>query len=164
MSVEMFVPDIEKTFGILYYAGIGSTVSWKAKGIELRGRFYLFFSELQKGESIEVLVLWDEGEPSVEYDEPVLLINPRVLGQQYQSQTGGGPLLFIADGVRSLWEEDEELFPAEEFRPEEYQSEEYQIEELQSEELSPGESLIEDSFIEKLLSEVPPCVVDDTEV
>lgn len=162
MSVGMFVPDIKKTFGILYYAGIGSTVSWKVKGIELRGRFYLFFSELQKGKSVEVLVLWDEGKPSVEYDEPVSLINPRVLGQCYQSQTGGGPLLFVADGVQSLLEEGEELVPAEEYQQEEYWQEECQQEEYPSEELLPDESVIEDSFIERLLSEVPPCVVDDT--
>lgn len=105
MGFNMFVPDIEETFGRLYYAGPGETVLFSMNGIEVHGRFHLFFAEAKQGEAVEALILWDKKEPAVAFDEAVVLVNPRVVGMNYQTETGGsGGMLLVADGVRSIYD------------------------------------------------------------
>ena len=105
MGFNMFIPDIEKTFGRLYYAGPGETVLFSMNGIEVHGRFHLFFAEVKQGEAVEALILWDKKEPAVAFDEAVVLVNPRVVGMNYQTETGGsGDMLLVADGVRSIYD------------------------------------------------------------
>lgn len=112
MGVREFIPDIEKTFGMLCYAGEGQKVSWNMQGIRVEGRMHLFFSAADPGESMEALLLWDEGGHEIEYDEPVRLINPRVIAQKHMTETGGtGLMLFVADGMERLFDDDGEFLP-----------------------------------------------------
>ena len=105
MGLHVVIPDMAKTFGGLYYAGLGDTVSLKTDGLELRGKFYLFFADTRPGEAVEALVLWDEGENRLEFDEPVTLVNPRVIEQAYKTDTGGtGSMLLLADGALGICE------------------------------------------------------------
>lgn len=103
MGLKTVIPDMEQTFGVLYYAGPGEKVSWSIGGIELAGQFYNFFSEELKGENVEALILAGKKEMPFSFGEPVLLAYPRVMVQNYKTESGGlSTLLLMADDIREI--------------------------------------------------------------
>lgn len=103
MGLKMVIPDMEQTFGALYYAGPGEDISWSVEGVELTGRFHNFFADARKGENVEVLVLSGKKEMPFAFGEPVILVYPRVTAQNHKTESGGfSTLLLVADDIREI--------------------------------------------------------------
>lgn len=90
VDLKFVIPDIEKTFGELTFAGIGETTSQRVNGvIKVKGRSYHLFSNVQRADDIEVTLPANAGEKHFEYDEPVKLVNPRITAEGYSIGSRG---------------------------------------------------------------------------
>lgn len=79
MKLKFVVPDLEKTFGAMTFAGAGQERSQNVGGgrrvVSKRCNFY---SSIQKADSLEVILPGKAGAKRYPYETPVTLVNPRL--------------------------------------------------------------------------------------
>lgn len=84
LELKFVVPDMEKTFGTLGFAGAGKVATQRVNGVtKVTGRVFNLFSSVQRADNIEVTLPGGAGEKHFEYDEPVQLVNPRITVEGY---------------------------------------------------------------------------------
>lgn len=87
MELKFVAPNIEKTFGHLYF---GSLKREQSEGTrddrKVVSRTYELFSDLQRTDNIEVTIPAKKGDKaeSIEVDTPVTIIKPRIATVGYR--------------------------------------------------------------------------------
>ena len=101
MELNHIIPDMEKTFGTLEFAGIGNVeqVYVTGKPPVITRKFHLF-SDVQRAEDIIVILPGNVGEKRIEPDTPVTLINPRIAVEGYKiGERGLSKYILLADDM-----------------------------------------------------------------
>jgi len=85
MELKYVIPNMEKTFGNLEYAGEGKVEQRRINGrMTTLSRSYNLYSDIQRADDIEVILPQEAGEKFFEHEEKVKLINPRITAEGYK--------------------------------------------------------------------------------
>lgn len=85
MELKYVIPNMEKTFGQLEYAGEGNIEQRRVNGRPtILSRSYNLYSTIQRADDIVVILPSEAGEKHFESDEKVRLINPRITAEGYK--------------------------------------------------------------------------------
>ena len=106
MNLRFVVPNMEKTFGVLKFAGVaesqrGDTERTPNGGTRVKYRRYKLYSSVQRADDIEVIVKVRRGEePKFEYMQEIKLTNPRITATGYAiNGRGYTDYILWADGI-----------------------------------------------------------------
>lgn len=84
MNIKQVIPDMERTFGVLEFAGEGEVIEeWINGKRQQIGRVYNLYSNVQRADNIEVVISMTAGSKEFEFDEKVKLVNPRIKAEGY---------------------------------------------------------------------------------
>ncbi|MBF2397051.1 YdcP family protein [Listeria seeligeri] len=90
MELKHIIPNMEKTFGHLEYAGEGTVEQRRINGKPtVLSRSYNLYSTIQRADDIEVILPADAGEKHFEVDDKVKLVNPKITAEGYKIGTRG---------------------------------------------------------------------------
>lgn len=90
MELKHIIPNMEKTFGQLEYAGEGTVEQRRINGKPtVLSRSYNLYSTIQRADDIEVTLPADAGEKHFEVDDKVKLVNPKITAEGYKIGTRG---------------------------------------------------------------------------
>ncbi|MGM0331998.1 YdcP family protein [Enterococcus sp. AZ050] len=90
MKLKHIIPNMEKTFGQLEYAGEGTVEQRRINGKPtVLSRSYNLYSTIQRADDIEVILPADAGEKHFEVDDKVKLVNPKITAEGYKIGTRG---------------------------------------------------------------------------
>ncbi|HBG4932809.1 TPA: YdcP family protein [Clostridioides difficile] len=90
MELKFVVPNMEKTFGNLEYAGESKVVQRRINGrITAVSRSYNLYSDIQRADDIIVVLPAEAGEKHFQPEQKVKLINPRITAEGYKIGTRG---------------------------------------------------------------------------
>ncbi|HCJ4447314.1 TPA: YdcP family protein [Listeria innocua] len=90
MELKYIIPNMEKTFGQLEYAGEGTVEQRRINGKPtVLSRSYNLYSTIQRADDIEVILPADAGEKHFEVDDKVKLVNPKITAEGYKIGTRG---------------------------------------------------------------------------
>lgn len=90
MELKHIIPNMEKTFGQLEYAGEGTVEQRRINGKPtVLSRSYNLYSKIQRADDIEVILPADAGEKHFEVDDKVKLVNPKITAEGYKIGTRG---------------------------------------------------------------------------
>lgn len=79
MKLKFVIPDAEKTFGNVTFAGAGQETTQRVNGAtRVLTRCYSFYSDVQKADSLEVVIPGKAGAKHFEYEQPIRFVNPRI--------------------------------------------------------------------------------------
>lgn len=85
MNLKYVIPDVEKTFGELEYAGEGDVKQTRVNGKQVVStRSYNLYSNIQRADDIVVVIPGAAGEKKFEFEEKVKLVNPRITTEGYK--------------------------------------------------------------------------------
>lgn len=85
MELKYVIPNMEKTFGQLEYAGEGNIEQRRINGRPtILSRSYNLYSTIQRADDIVVILPSEAGEKHFESDEKVKLINPHITAEGYK--------------------------------------------------------------------------------
>lgn len=85
MELKHIIPNVEKTFGNLEFAGEGNVEQRRANGrTMILSRSYNLYSDIQRADDIILLLPPEAGEKHFEVEEKVKLINPRITAEGYK--------------------------------------------------------------------------------
>ncbi|WP_225742926.1 YdcP family protein [Marinilactibacillus sp. Marseille-P9653] len=85
MELKFVVPNMEKTFGQLEFAGEGEINQRRMNGeMIVLSRTYNLYSTVQRADDIAVTLPARAGEKLYEFEERVALINPRITAEGYK--------------------------------------------------------------------------------
>ncbi|MBV4438763.1 YdcP family protein [Clostridium tyrobutyricum] len=85
MELKYVIPNMEKTFGNLEYAGEGKVEQRRMSGrMSILSRSYNLYSDIQRADDIVVILPPEAGEKHFEVEEKVKLINPRITAEGYK--------------------------------------------------------------------------------
>lgn len=85
MELKYVIPNIEKIFGRLEYAGEGKMEQRRINGrMTTLSRSYNLYSDIQRADDIEVILPAEAGEKHFEPEETVQLVNPRITVEGYK--------------------------------------------------------------------------------
>ncbi len=85
MELKYVIPNMEKTFGQLEYAGEGKIEQRRINGkMTILSRSYNLYSNVQRADDIIVILLVEAGEKHFEVEEKIKLINPRITAEGYK--------------------------------------------------------------------------------
>jgi Bacterial protein of unknown function (DUF961). len=85
MELKYVVPNMDKTFGTLEYAGEGQVEQRRVNGKPtIISRSYNLYSNVQRADDIVVILPADAGEKHFQADDKVRLINPRLSAKGYK--------------------------------------------------------------------------------
>ncbi|MCC9295974.1 YdcP family protein [Clostridium sp. WLY-B-L2] len=85
MELKHVIPNMEKTFGNLEYAGEGKVEQRRMNGrMSILSRSYNLYSDIQRADDIVVILPSEAGEKHFEVEEKVKLINPRITAEGYK--------------------------------------------------------------------------------
>ncbi|MGI6059385.1 MAG: YdcP family protein [Blautia sp.] len=85
MELKHVIPNVEKTFGNLEYAGEDKVEQRRINGrMTVLSRSYNLYSDVQRADDIVVVLPADAGEKHFEVEEKVKLINPRITAEGYK--------------------------------------------------------------------------------
>lgn len=85
MDLKFVVPNMEKTFGQLEFAGEGEVEQRRVNGQRtVVSRTYNLFSENQRADDIAVKLPAQAGEKHFDFEENVKLVNPRITAEGYK--------------------------------------------------------------------------------
>ncbi|MCH3964629.1 MAG: YdcP family protein [Clostridium sp.] len=85
MELKYVIPNMEKTFGNLEYAGEGKVEQRRMNGrMSILSRSYNLYSDIQRADDIVVILPLEAGEKHFEVEEKVKLINPRITAEGYK--------------------------------------------------------------------------------
>ena len=101
MELKAIVPDMEKTFGVLEFAGEGKTTTTRVGGVtKTVSRQYHLFSSVQRADDIEVRLPGEAGEKKFDYEEPIELVNARIIAEGYSiGERGYSDYILLADDI-----------------------------------------------------------------
>lgn len=84
LNLKFVVPDMEKTFGELVFAGLGDVTTQRQNGRTVTvKREYHLYSTVQRADDITVELPAGAGEKHFDYEEPVKLVNARIVAKGY---------------------------------------------------------------------------------
>lgn len=90
MELKYVIPNMEKTFGNLEYAGEGNIEQRRLNGHNtVLSRSYNLYSDIQKADDIVVILPAEAGEKHFEAEKRVKLINSRITAEGYKIGTRG---------------------------------------------------------------------------
>ncbi|ELY8226436.1 YdcP family protein [Enterococcus faecalis] len=90
MELKHIIPNMEKTFGQLEYAGEGTVEQRRINGKPtVLSRSYNLYSTIQRADDIKVILSADAGEKHFEVDDKVKLVNPKITAEGYKIGTRG---------------------------------------------------------------------------
>ena len=90
MKLRFVVPNMEKTFGTLEFAGEGKTEQRRVNGrMTVISRSFNLYSDIQRADDIVVILPASAGEKNFEVEEKVKLINPKITADGYKIGTRG---------------------------------------------------------------------------
>ncbi|EAF2744055.1 DUF961 domain-containing protein [Listeria monocytogenes] len=90
MELKHIIPNMEKTFGQLEYAGEGTVEQRRINGKPtVLSRSYNLYSTIQRADDIEVILPADAGEKHFEVDDKMKLVNPKITAEGYKIGTRG---------------------------------------------------------------------------
>ncbi|EDN7351011.1 DUF961 domain-containing protein [Listeria monocytogenes] len=90
MELKHIIPNMEKTFGHLEYAGEGTVEQRRINGKPtVLSRSYNLYSTIQRADDIEVILPADAGEKHFEVEDKVKLVNPKITAKGYKIGTRG---------------------------------------------------------------------------
>lgn len=85
MELKFVVPNMEKTFGQLEFAGEGDINQRRVNGqMTVLSRTYNLYSTVQRADDIVVILPAEAGEKHFEFEENVKLINPYITAEGYK--------------------------------------------------------------------------------
>lgn len=85
MELKHVIPDMEKTFGALEYAGEGKVEERRINGKQtiLLGSYNLY-STVQRADDIVVILSGEAGEKNFKSEDKVRMVNPRITAEGYK--------------------------------------------------------------------------------
>jgi Bacterial protein of unknown function (DUF961). len=90
MELKHVIPNMDKTFGILEFAGEGKVTQRRINGkMTTLSRSYNLYSSIQRADDIEVILPVEAGEKNFNVETPIKLINPRIMAEGYKIGTRG---------------------------------------------------------------------------
>ncbi|MCC0628591.1 MULTISPECIES: YdcP family protein [unclassified Clostridioides] len=90
MELKHVIPNMEKTFGQLEYAGEGKVEQRRINGKPtILSRSYNLYSDIQRVDDIIVILPAEAGEKHFEIEQKVKLVNPRITAEGYKIGTRG---------------------------------------------------------------------------
>ena len=90
MELKFVVPNMEKTFGNLEYAGESEVVQRRINGrMTAVSRSYNLYSDVQRADDIIVVLPAEAGEKHFQPEQKVKLINTRITAEGYKIGTRG---------------------------------------------------------------------------
>lgn len=85
MILKHVIPNMEKTFGSLEYAGEGEIEQRRINGKQTTVlRKYNLYSDIQRADDIVVILPAQAGEKQFQPEDKVKLINPRITAEGYK--------------------------------------------------------------------------------
>lgn len=101
MKLKHIIPNMEKTFGNLEYAGEGDVEQKRINGkMTVISRSYNLYSDIQRADDIVVVLPSNASEKSFEVEERVKLINPKIIAEGYKIGTRGFTnYILLADDI-----------------------------------------------------------------
>ena len=90
MELKFVIPNVEKTFGSLEFAGENKVEQRKINGkMTLLSRSFNLYSYIQRADDILVILPAEAGEKHFDFEEKVKLLNPRITAEGYKIGTRG---------------------------------------------------------------------------
>ena len=90
MELKFVIPNMEKTFGNLEFAGEDKVVQRRINGrLTVLSRSYNLYSDVQRADDIVVVLPAEAGEKQCGLEERVKLVNPRITAEGYKIGTRG---------------------------------------------------------------------------
>src|SRR5699024_3777698 len=90
MELKHVIPNMEKTFGYLEYAGEGKVEQRRINGrMTTHSRSYNLYSDIQRADDIEVFLPQEAGEKFLNHEEKEKLVNARISTQGYKIEERG---------------------------------------------------------------------------
>ncbi len=90
MDLKQIIPNMEKTFGVLEFAGEASVLTRREDGREkVISRTYNLYSSIQKADSVQVTIPAIAGAIELPYETKVKLIEPRITAEGYRIGDSG---------------------------------------------------------------------------
>ena len=85
MELKHVIPNMEKTFGNLEYAGEGKVAQRRINGrMTPLSRSYNLYSDVQRADDIEVILPQEAGEKFFKHEEKVKLVNAKITAEGYK--------------------------------------------------------------------------------
>lgn len=85
MNLKNIIPNVEKTFGELVFAGEGEVQQRRVNGRSVVvTRSYNLYSDVQRADDIAVEIPGEAGEKKFEFEEKIKLVNPRINVKGYK--------------------------------------------------------------------------------
>lgn len=85
MELKHVIPNMEKTFGALEYAGEGKVEQRRINGRQtILSRSYNLYSTVQRADDIVVVLPVEAGEKHFESEDKIRLINPKITAEGYK--------------------------------------------------------------------------------
>lgn len=79
MNLKFVVPDMEKTFGEITFAGPGKESSQNVNNRKVAiSRRFNFYSSIQRADALEVILPGKAGGKNFPYETPVRLVDPEI--------------------------------------------------------------------------------------
>lgn len=90
MELRYVIPNMEKTFGNLEFAGENKVEQRRINGrMTVVSRSFNLYSDVQRADDIIVVLPTSAGEKNFESEEKVKLINPKITAEGYKIGTRG---------------------------------------------------------------------------
>ncbi|MGX7417883.1 YdcP family protein [Carnobacterium gallinarum] len=90
MELKHIIPNMEKTFGQLEFAGEGKVEQRRLNGkMVVISRSYNLYSTIQRADDIVVILPAESGEKIFEVEDNVQLVNPKITAEGYKIGTRG---------------------------------------------------------------------------
>ena len=100
MELKHVIPNMEKTFGNLEFAGEDKVIQRRINGqLTVLSRSYNLYSDVQRADDIVVTLPAEAGEKNFAFEEKVKLINPRIKAEGYKIGTRGFTNYILAVSV-----------------------------------------------------------------
>ena len=85
MELKHVIPNMEKTFGNLEFAGENKVEQRRINGrMAVISRSYNLYSDVQRADDIIVVLPATAGEKNFEVEEKVRLVNPKITAEGYE--------------------------------------------------------------------------------
>lgn len=101
MELKHVIPNMEKTFGNLEYAGENEVEQRRINGrMAVVTRNFNLYSDVQRADDIVVILPADAGEKHFEPEEKVKLVNPKITADGYKiGNRGFAKYILTADNM-----------------------------------------------------------------
>ena len=101
MELKYVVPNMEKTFGNLEFAGENEVEQRRINGrMAVVTRSFNLYSDVQRADDIVVVLPAEAGEKHFEPEQKIKLINPRIIAEGYKiGNRGFTNYILLADDM-----------------------------------------------------------------